>query len=244
MRRFSLLFSLAMRTAIVHYWLLGMRGGEKVVEALCRMLPAADIFTLFYDPERVSDTIRARRVTASYLNPLRRFHRSLLPFMPSALESFDLRGYDLVISSESGAGKGRARAFRGKACVLLSHAHALPVGALSGLSQRVDHQRLEARRDAAVRAQSAPVGLRFGCACRRLCGQQRERAPQNLENIPRESAWCHPPVAVETFFHRRPRTTFWRERIGPYKQLDYAVRAFQRTADACGSRAMGQSTGA
>jgi len=44
-----------MRAAIIHYWLLNMRGGEKVVEALCRLLPEADIFTLFYDPERVSD---------------------------------------------------------------------------------------------------------------------------------------------------------------------------------------------
>ena len=95
-----------MRVAIVHYWLLGMRGGESVVESLCRMLPEADIFTLFYDPSRVSETIRSHRVTASYLNPLRRHYRALLPFMPSALESFDLRGYDLVISSESGPAKG------------------------------------------------------------------------------------------------------------------------------------------
>src|SRR5579863_4337668 len=95
-----------MRTALIHYWLLNMRGGEKVVEALCRMLPEADIFTLFYDPEKVSETIRARRVTASFLNPLRRHHRSLLPLMPMALESFDLRGYDLVVSSESGPAKG------------------------------------------------------------------------------------------------------------------------------------------
>ena len=83
-----------------------MRGGERVVEALCRMYPQADIFTLFYDPDAVSETIRSRRVVASYLNPMRRWHRSLLPFMPSALESFDLRGYDLVISSESGPAKG------------------------------------------------------------------------------------------------------------------------------------------
>ena len=48
-----------MRCAIVHYWLLGMRGGEKVVEALCRLLPNADIFTLFYDPEQVSPLIRS-----------------------------------------------------------------------------------------------------------------------------------------------------------------------------------------
>src|SRR6202167_5598547 len=95
-----------MRVAIVHFWLLGMRGGESVVESLCRMFPEADIFTLFYDPARISETIRSHKVTASYLNPLRRHYRSLLPFMPSALESFDLRGYDLVISSESGPAKG------------------------------------------------------------------------------------------------------------------------------------------
>ena len=50
-----------MRVAIVHYWLLGMRGGEKVVESLLRMLPHADLFTLFYDPDKVSPLIRSRR---------------------------------------------------------------------------------------------------------------------------------------------------------------------------------------
>ncbi len=83
-----------------------MRGGEKVLESLCRLLPQADIFTLFYEPERVSEMIRRHKVTASFLNPLRRFYRGLLPAMPWALESFDLRGYDLVISSESGPAKG------------------------------------------------------------------------------------------------------------------------------------------
>src|SRR5579872_7148451 len=95
-----------MRVAIVHYWLLGMRGGERVLEGLCRVAPQADLFTLFYEPGRVSEGIRGRRVTASWLNPMRRFYRSLLPVMPMALESFDLRGYDLVISSESGPAKG------------------------------------------------------------------------------------------------------------------------------------------
>ena len=71
-----------MRAAIVHYWLLNMRGGEKVVEALCRLLPDADIFTLFYDPDRVSETIRRHRVQASFLQPLRQSYRSLLPLMP------------------------------------------------------------------------------------------------------------------------------------------------------------------
>ena len=95
-----------MRVAIVHYWLINRRGGEAVLEALCRLAPEADLFTLFYDPELVSPVIRKRRVTASFLNPLRRYYRTLLPLAPIALESFDLRGYDLVISSESGPAKG------------------------------------------------------------------------------------------------------------------------------------------
>src|ERR1039458_3015954 len=97
---------MGMRAAIVHYWLLNWRGGEKVLESLCRLLPDADIFTLFYDPRAVSPEIRRHNVTASFLNPLRRYYRELLPLMPLALEQFDLRGYDLVISSESGPAKG------------------------------------------------------------------------------------------------------------------------------------------
>src|ERR1051325_8188155 len=95
-----------MRSAIVHYWLLNQRGGEKVLDALCRLLPDADIFTLFCDPATLSEEVRRHRVTASFLNPLRRGYRSLLPLMPMALESFDLRGYDLIVSSESGPAKG------------------------------------------------------------------------------------------------------------------------------------------
>src|SRR5215470_15438481 len=95
-----------MRVAIVHYWLMNQRGGEAVLEAICRLLPGADLFTLFYDPERVSPFLRSQRVHASFLNPLRRCYRSLLALMPLALEHFDLSGYDLIISSESGPAKG------------------------------------------------------------------------------------------------------------------------------------------
>lgn len=52
-----------MGAAIIHYWLLNMRGGENVVEAMCRMLPEAELFTLFYEPERVcKQLLRKRRL--------------------------------------------------------------------------------------------------------------------------------------------------------------------------------------
>jgi glycosyltransferase involved in cell wall biosynthesis len=98
-----------MKVAIIHYWLVGMRGGEKVIEALCEMYPQADIFTHVYVPEMVSDRIRRHRIIPSYINSLpraARMYKSYLPLMPLALEQLDLRGYDLVISSESGPSKG------------------------------------------------------------------------------------------------------------------------------------------
>lgn len=98
-----------MKVAIVHYWLVGMRGGEKVVEALCEMYPQADIFTHVYVPEMVSDRIRRHRIVPTFINSLpraARMYKTYLPLMPLALEQLDLRGYDLVISSESGPAKG------------------------------------------------------------------------------------------------------------------------------------------
>jgi glycosyltransferase involved in cell wall biosynthesis len=98
-----------MRVAIVHYWLVGMRGGEKVVEALCEMFPQADIFTHAYRPERIADRINQHLVRTTFIAKLplaRRLYRAYLPLMPLALEQLDLREYDLVISSESGPAKG------------------------------------------------------------------------------------------------------------------------------------------
>jgi glycosyltransferase involved in cell wall biosynthesis len=98
-----------MRVAVVHYWLVAMRGGEKVVEELCNIFPQADIFTHVYAPDAISDTIRKHKVTTSFIGSLpaaRRLYKRYLPLMPLALEQLDLRGYDLIISSESGPAKG------------------------------------------------------------------------------------------------------------------------------------------
>lgn len=98
-----------MKTAIVHYWLVGMRGGEKVVEALCELFPDADIFTHVYDPRKISATIKQHSVKTSFIQGLpfsRRLYKQYMPLMPGALERLDLTDYDLVISSESGPAKG------------------------------------------------------------------------------------------------------------------------------------------
>ncbi|HEY3173798.1 MAG TPA: glycosyltransferase [Thermoanaerobaculia bacterium] len=98
-----------MRTAVVHDWLNGMRGGEKVLEEILRELPEPTVFTLFYVPGSVSPGIERYPIRASWLNGLpfsRRRYRQYLPFFARAVESFDLSGFDLVVSSSHCVAKG------------------------------------------------------------------------------------------------------------------------------------------
>jgi glycosyltransferase involved in cell wall biosynthesis len=91
-----------MRVALIHDWLTGMRGGEKVLEVLCALYPDADIFTLFHHRGSVSSRIERHRITTSFVQflPLADVHyRRYLPLFPVAIRQFDLSGYDLVISS-------------------------------------------------------------------------------------------------------------------------------------------------
>lgn len=93
-----------LRVALVHDFLLDLRGGERVFLQLCAMFPEADIFTAVYDRAGTQGRFDGRNVVTSGLQRLRptsRTFRALLPFYPAAIESLDLRGYDLVISSSS-----------------------------------------------------------------------------------------------------------------------------------------------
>src|SRR5262250_2193338 len=82
-----------LRIAIVHYWFVSHRGGERVVEAIAGMFPQADLFSLVVDWRTLSKSLRHRSITTSFLQSLPgswRLHRKLLPLYPMALEQFDL----------------------------------------------------------------------------------------------------------------------------------------------------------
>ena len=91
-----------MKIAIIHDWLTGMRGGEKCLEVLCKLYPSADIFTLLHIPGKVSPVIESHRIHTSFIQNLpfaESKYRYYLPLMPSAIEAFDLKEYDLILSS-------------------------------------------------------------------------------------------------------------------------------------------------
>jgi glycosyltransferase involved in cell wall biosynthesis len=91
-----------MNVALVHDWLTGMRGGEKVLEVLCELYPDADLYTLFHKPGSVSPLIERRRIRTSFVQHLpfaASRYRWYLPLFPLAVSGFGFRGYDLVIST-------------------------------------------------------------------------------------------------------------------------------------------------
>jgi glycosyltransferase involved in cell wall biosynthesis len=97
------------KVAVIHDWLTGMRGGEAVLEAILDLFPGAELFTLFHFPGSVSAKIEARTIHTSFLQQTARKvsdYRHLLPLYPRAARSFDLRGFDLVVSSSHCVAKG------------------------------------------------------------------------------------------------------------------------------------------
>jgi len=113
-----------MRTALLHYWLTNVRGGEQVLSALGELLPEANIFTHAYLPCPFGETSRrslwGHRVEESFIARLpfgRKHPQAFLPLMPLATRRLDLDAYDLVVSSESGPIKGiRKRAGQRHVC--------------------------------------------------------------------------------------------------------------------------------
>ncbi|TMA28049.1 MAG: glycosyltransferase family 4 protein [Deltaproteobacteria bacterium] len=98
-----------MKVALVHDWLTGLRGGERVLEQLCQLYPAADVFTLVHVPGSAGPIIERHKITASFLDRLplaHSHHRRYLPLFPRAVESLDLRGYQLVLSTSHAVAKG------------------------------------------------------------------------------------------------------------------------------------------
>ncbi|HEY5611688.1 MAG TPA: glycosyltransferase [Thermoanaerobaculia bacterium] len=97
------------KVALVHDWLTGMRGGEKVLEAILEMFPEAEVFTLFHFRGSVSETIEHRRIHTTRLQSWAERvddYRKLLPFFPRAIRQWRLNDFDLILSSSHCVAKG------------------------------------------------------------------------------------------------------------------------------------------
>ena len=97
------------KVAIVHDWLTGKRGGEKVLEVFGELYPEAHIFTLLYNPGTISESLASHEIHTSFINKLpfkKNSYRQFLPLFPTAIEQFNLKEYDLILSSSHCVAKG------------------------------------------------------------------------------------------------------------------------------------------
>ncbi|MCZ4260818.1 glycosyltransferase [Limimaricola sp. G21655-S1] len=221
------------RVAIIHYWLVGMRGGERVIESLCRMFPGADIFTHVADPSKLSATLTRHRITESRIARLpmaRRHYQKYLPLMPRALEEIDLSGYDLVISSEAGPAKG---VIAPPDAPHLCYCHS---------PMRYLWDQYHVYRDGAGRVTRAMMPLLAPSlrqwdvtSAARVDGfaaNSNHVADRIRKYWRREAEVVAPPVAVQDFAPARPGELgdfyLWAGELAPYKRPDLAIEAFRR----------------
>lgn len=222
-----------MRVALVHDWLNGMRGGEKVLEQLCALYPGATIHTLLYERDRIAGSINAHPVKTSFIQSLpfaRAHYRWYLPLFPAAIEHFNFAGYDLVVSSSHCVALG-ALAPAGAAHVCYCHTpmryawehfhvyfpperyHRITRGLIAAAMTRLRTW------DVAAAQRVGTFVANSGCVARRIATHYR-----------REATVVPPPVDTAFFTPGGTRGDFDLivSALVPYKRLDLAVEAYNR----------------
>ena len=226
------------KVAIVHDWLTGMRGGEKVLEAICELYPTATIYTLVQVAGSVSPRIERHRIKRSFVHRLpwsRSRYREYLPLFPAAVEMFDLDGYDLVISSSHCAAKSVIRA-PGATHVCYCHSPMRyawdQFGAYFGPEQVGP---LPSRLLRPVMAHMARWDAATAGRVDRFLANSQYVAGRIRRYYNRGSTVVYPPV--DTSFYRPPASQGHRQpdssflivsALVPYKRVDLAIEACRR----------------
>jgi glycosyltransferase involved in cell wall biosynthesis len=216
------------RVALVHDFLLDLRGAERVFAAICDAWPEADVFTAVYDEEGTEGRFAGRSPRTSFLQALRPTHRTfrpLLPLYPHAIESLDLRGYDIVISSSSA----------------WAHGVLVDAGAVHVCYCHNPFRYAWSEREATLAARPAPLRLPLAVLLSRwrqwdwIAAQRVDRYVANSavtalrvhRYFGRDAEVLHPPVELDRFAPRPVGGHYLVvAELMAHKRIDVAVRAF------------------
>ncbi len=217
-----------MKVAVVHDWLTGMRGGERCLEVICELFPEAHLYTLVYIPGSASPVIEKRPIHTSFIQRLpfwRHGYRRYLPLFPMAMERFNLKDYDLILSCSHCVAKGVIPApdaihvsylltpmryawdmypeyfGQKKSNIIPLLIHYLRMWDVTS-SHRVDH---------------------FICISKHVADRVRKF-------YRREAEVLHPPVDTKRFVLRNEKEDFFLivSSLVPYKRVDLAIKAFNQ----------------
>lgn len=223
-----------MKIALVHDWLTGYRGGEKVLEALCQMFPQAPLYTLFYQPGCVPQTIEARKIHTSFLNrcPLSKTHyRHYLPLFPLAAETLIDQKYDLIISTSHAV----AKSIRTRGALHWCYIHSPMRYVWDRFDDYFGPERVGRLASSLF---FSPLAAALRCYDRRTSGRvnayvaNSEFVANRVRSFyAREAEVIHPPVEVENFANlpRNPQEHYlFFSALVPYKRADLAILACQK----------------
>jgi glycosyltransferase involved in cell wall biosynthesis len=221
------------RVAIVHDWLTGMRGGEKCLEAMCELYPDATLFTLIYRKGHLSPVIERMDIRTSWIQRIpgwRRIYRHLLPLFPAAVESFDLSGYDLVISSSHCVAKG---AIAAPGAVHLSYCYTPMRYAFDQYEHYFGSERLawwNRRLIPPLIARMRRWDVATAGRPTRYAAISRHVAARIRAYYGREAEVIYPPVDLARYRPAGEGGDYYLmvNAFAPYKRVDIAVEAFSR----------------
>ena len=227
------------RIAIVHEWLVGYAGSERVVRELLTIYPHADLFAVvdfFTDEDRLK--IYGKRATTTFIQKLpfaRTHYRSYLPLMPIAIEQLDVSAYDIVISSSHAVAKGVLTG-PDQMHICICYTPIRYAWDMYGQYLR------ESNLDRGIRSLFARLGLHYIRIwdVRTANGVDQfvaisQFVQKRIKKVyGRESTVIYPPVNIDLFpFHPGPRENFYlaASRLVPHKRMDLIVEAFQSMPD-------------
>jgi glycosyltransferase involved in cell wall biosynthesis len=218
-----------LRVAIVHDYLNQPGGAEHVVDLFADMFPGAPIYTSVFDRERMPDSWRHRDIRTSFMqriSPSLAVARALIPLYPTAFESFDLSGYDLVLSSTTSFAKG---VITPPATCHVCYCNT-PTRFLWMYHDYVAYERLRAPARALLPWFMTPLRTWDYVAAQRvdryIAGSHNARR-RIAKYYRRESEVVHAPIHVSEFCLADSHEDYFLviSRLQPYKRIDLAVEA-------------------
>jgi glycosyltransferase involved in cell wall biosynthesis len=223
------------RIAIVHEWPVVYAGSERVVAAMLEVFPRADLYALVHDPEALRRTpLEGVPVRTSFIQSLpksREKYRSYLPLMPLAVEQFDLRHYDIVVSSNHAVAKG---ALTGSDQLHVSYVHT-PVRYAWDLYQ--DYL-IESGLDRQIKGLFARLVLHYIRLWDLSASYRVDAYLANSSYVARRigklyrrrARVIHPPVDVDNYRSDQLREGYFVavSRFVPYKRMDLIADTFTR----------------
>lgn len=221
------------KVAIIHDWLTGMRGGEKCLELFCEIFPQAEIFTLIHLKGKVSKIIESHPIHVSFIQNLpnvEKNYRHYLPLFPSAIENFDMTGFDLVISSSHCVAKG--------VIPYVGARHVCYCYTPMRYAWDMRHEYFPLKKMGFLKKRLIPIILNYlrvwdistNSRVDEFIAISEHVGKRIKRNYDKKSSVIYPPVNTKYFTLGKKQDDYYLmvSAFAPYKRVDLAVEAFNR----------------